>query len=673
MRQGTWVIVATGTMMALSMLRSGETGAQELWGLRVGTWSGEVETGYETERQQTRSGDSQETDLTHRRQRERLSIRNQGFSVLDPRLFTGSLGLTFDLFRDQDRSDGTATSRQGKLTGYSFDATLLAEKPYSGTLFANRNQNFLIQPFGGRTQIDFEHHGAAFRLREDSFLKDWGIPYFSSNLRTYQERVKESTTGLGQTFQRDELRNVLSFDGHKGFETADLDLRYEFNDLHNLAFVPGSFQTQTASLVYSQDFGPALNRRWDSRLSYFTRTGLGPMTFLTADEQVRVDHYKNLFTNYRYLFTSVDTQAGTTIAHNGIFHVQHRLGSNLTTTALASALRQQLPAGTRGSDAGQVDFNYQRGLPWDGQVFAHAGGRYQLDQNNLRASQISVIDEAHGAPSPLGGGAGFLLNQPFGIVSTIVVVDTRGGARLPTTPGVDYDIVAEGDLIRIVPLLGSLVIQPGDPLVVGYTYEIDPSLKYTTASRWFSGGVDFRWIAFSFGHEQSDQTLRAGSDSRFLEDRRKDTGQLVLRGAWKALQGQASVAVSRYDATRLAYTQQRFNQIVSFRPGSNFILAFNAEESSTNFTLPVRQSDTHSQRLTLDWLAPGGWSITALVGRRVYKDSLLPTETVNEKSLRARLNYGKLEIVSVLALNDRTRGEFQTTDRRLDLRMIRRF
>ncbi len=659
--------------MVLSMLPSGETGAQTLAGLRLGTWSGEVELGYETERQQTHSGASPEIDLTHRRQRERLGIRNQGFSVLDPRLFTGSLGLTFDLFQDQDRFDGTATSRQGKLTGYSFDSTLFAEKPYSGTIFANRTQNFLTQPFGGRTQIDYENRGAAFRLREDSFLKDWGIPYFSSNLRAYQEHIKESTTGLGQTFQRDELRNVLSFDGHKGFETADLDLRYELNDLNNLAFAPGSFQTQMANLAYSRDFGPALNRRWDSRLSYFTRTGLAPMTFLTSDEHLRIDHYKNLFTDYRYLFTSIDTQAGTTATHNGIFHVQHRLYNNLTTTALASALRQGLPAGTRSSDAGQVDFNYQRGLPRNGQVFAHTGGRYQLDENNLQTSQISVIDEAHGAPSPLGGGAGFLLNQSFVIASTIVVVDTRGGARLPTTPGVDYDIVAEGNLIRIVPLLSSLVIQPGDPLVVSYTYEVDPSLKYTTASGWLNAGMDFRWIAFSFGHEQSNQTPRAGRDSRFLEDRRKDTGQLVLRGAWKALQGQASAAFSRYDSTRLAYTQQRFNQIVSFRPGSNFVLAFNAEESSTNLTLPVRQSDTHSQRLTLDWLAPGGWSTTALVGRRVYKDSLLPTETVNEKSFRARLTYGKLEIVSVLALNDRTRGAFQTTDWRLDLKMIRRF
>ena len=660
-------------MIGLSLLSCGEIGAQALAGLRLGTWGGESENGYQTERQHTRSGDGQESDFSHRRTQERLSIRNQGFSVLDPRLFTGSLGLTFDLFRDQDRTDGTATSRQGKLTGYSFDSTFFAEKPYGGTLFANRNQNFLTQPFGGRTQIDYENRGAALRLREDSLLRDWGIPYFSSNLRAYQEHIKESTTGFGQTFQREELRNVLSFDAHKGFETSDLDLRYEFNDLNNLAFATGSFQTQMANLAYSRDFGPNLNRRWDSRISYFTRTGLGSTTFFTADEHVRVDHYKNLFTDYRYLLTRIDTLAGTTSTHSGIFHVQHRLYNNLTTTALASALRQELPAGTRSSDAAQLDFNYQRSLPWNGQVFAHTGGRYQLDENNLTTSQISVIDELRGAPTPLGAGAGFLLSQSFVITSTIVVVDTRSGARLPTTLGVDYDIVAEGDRIRIVPLLSSLVIQPGDPLVVSYTYEVDPSLKYATASGWLNAGVDFRWIAFSFGHEQSAQTLLAGRDSRFLEDRRKDTGRLVLRGAWKALQAQASGAFTRYDSTRLAYTQQQFNQLVSFRPSFDLVLALNAEESSTNFTLPVRQSDTQSLRLTLDWLAPGGWSTTTLVGRRVYKDSLLPTETVSEASFRARLTYRKMEIVSILALNDRTRGAFQTTDRRLDLKIIRRF
>lgn len=661
------------TMMALSMLPPAGADAQEPGGLRLGAWGGEVEVGYAGEHQQTRTDDGPVNDFRHRRLHERLGVRNQGFSLLDPRLITGNLGLTFDLYHDRDRFDGTELSRRGELRGYAFDSTFLADKPASATVYANRNQNSLTQPFGGRTDIDFENRGLALRLREDSFLRDRGVPYFDSTVRAYQEHLTESTTGFGQTFQREELRNVLSFEGHKGFETSDLDVRYELNDLDNLAFPAGSFQTRTAGVNYGLDFGSGLASRWDSRLLYTNRTGLSPTTFFNADERLRVDHNKNLFTDYRYLFTRMETQAGTTDTQNAIFHAQHRFRRNLTTNVLVSATHQDLPAGTRSSRAGQLDFNYQRSLPWDGRVFARFGGRKQVDENQATASQNNAVDEPHAAPAPLGGGAGFLLDQPFVVVATIVVVDTRGGARLATSPGIDYDIVQEGDRVRIIPLLGSLVIQPGDPLAVSYTYEFDPSIVYSTDSAWLNGGVDFRWIAFSLGHEQSDQTLRSGSDGRFLEDRRRDTAQLELRGDWQNAQGQAGFAFTRYDATRLAYTQRRFNQRVAYHPVPRVVLALNAEESFTDYSLPERQSDTRSRGLTLDWLAPGGWSTTTFVGRRVYKDSVLPTETIDEASFRARLNYGKLEIVSIIALNDRTRGTFQTLDRRFDLRLTRRF
>ncbi len=673
MKRAVSVALRSGIAMILSLLQTGPISAQDLWGLRLGTWGGEAELGYASDHQQIRSEGGVASDFAHRRYREQLTIRNQGSYVIDPRLVITNLALTFGLFQDQERSDGSASSRQGKLIGYAVDSTFFGEKPYNGTLYANRTQNFAIQPFGGRTDLTYENRGVVLRLREDSILRDWGVPYFNSTLRLYQERIQESTTSLGQTFRRDELRNVLSFDGHKGFESSDLDVRYEFTDHNDTAFALGAFQTQMANLNYSLDFGPTLNRRWDSRLNYYSRTGLSPTTFFTADEHVRIEHYKNLSTDYRYLLTRIDTQAGTTTTHNGIFHLQHQLYRNLTTNALLSGLRTELPDGALTNYAGQLNFNYRRGLPWNGQVFASTGGRYQLNDNDLKTSRINVVDATFGAPSPLGSGAGFLLEQPFVIGSTIVVVDTRSGARLPTTLGVDYDIVQEGNLIRIIPLPTSLVIQPGDPLAVSYGYEIDRSLKYTTASGWLRAGVDFRWIAFSAGHEQTDQTPRSGGSSQFLENRRNDTAQLDLRGAWKAMEGQMGAAYQRYNATFLAYTRQRFNQRASYRPGNNFSLEFNAEQSHTDFTLPLNQSDTRSAQLTMNWLAPGGWWMTALVGRRVYKDSLSPTETVNEAKLQARWTYGKLAINSTLTLGDRLRGASETNFWRMDVNITRRF
>lgn len=685
--------IAPAAMIVLSLLASDETGAQSVadlrpetsggstdalalrlaHSLRLGTWGGSLEAGYQTDRQRTRSTTDREIDFARRRALERLTIRNSGFSVLDPRLFRGDLGLTFGLVQDRENDNGEKSSRRAKLTGYAFDSTILGAFPYSGTLFANRSQEFLTQPFG-RTDMTFQSRGAAFRLAEDSPLRDWGFPYFSTSVRLEQQHIQEATTSaLGQTFRRDELRNTLRHDAHKGYETADLDWRYEFNDFNNEILPHGSYRSHSANLSYNRDFGPDLNRRWNSRLSYITRSGSTPLSIFTADEGLRIEHRSNLATDYRYLFTRMETQTGTVVTQNGSLHVLHQLNRNLSTNALLSAVRQELPTGLRDTYAGQLDLNYRRTLPWNGTLFARVGGRGQLQDNRMAVSQISVVDEAHGAPSPLGAGAGFLLEQSFVMPSAVVVVDTRGGARLATTLGMDYDIVQEGNFTRIIPLATSAVIQAGDPLEISYTYEIDPSIKYSTTSESASAGVDFRWISFSYGHEQTEQKLISGQDSRFLQDIRKDSAQLDLRGNWEKIQAQAGAAFVHYDSTRLAYNQRRYYQSASYRPTRSLALGVNADWTVTDFAQPERLSDTRSARLTLDWYAPGGWSTTALLGRRVIKDSVVPTETVSEASLRARLDYGKIVLVSAVTASDRTRGGFQTGSWRLDLTMTRRF
>ena len=662
------------TIFVLSLLVSGETAAQSLSDLHLGRWGGSLDMAYGTDRQETRSGDgSAGIDSARRRMQERMTIRNEGFSFLDPRVFSGNLGLTFGLVQDQDNTNGTVSSRRAKLTGYAFDSSLFSAFPYNGTLYANRTQNFLTQPFG-RTDVAFENRGATFRLREDSPLRDWGLPFLSANLRAEQQHVKETTTSvLGQSFRRDEIRNVLSLDSHKGFETADLDVRYEFNDLENSSLPSASFQSQTANLNYSRDFGPLLNRRSDTRFFYYTRSGASKFSIFNADQRLRVEHQKNLSTSYSYLLAKTDTQAGATTSQNGAFDLRHKPYRDLITNAQMSARRQETPAGTRDGYAGQLALQYHRQLPGNGTAFANASGRRQLDDNRLRASQIVVTDEAQGAPTPLGAGAGFPLNQSFVVASSIVVVDTRGGARLATTLGTDYDVVVEGNLIRIVPLPTSAVILAGDPLALSYTYELDPSLKYSTDSRSLGGGVDFRWIAFSYAHEQSAQKLISGLDSRFLQDTRKDSAQFDLRGAWKTFQAQAGAGYVSYDSTRLAYTQHRYTQLASYRPTRNLVLALNSDLTLSDFKLPAHQTDSRSVRLTLDWYAPWGWTTTAFAGQRVYKDTLQPAETITEVGLRARLSYGKLDISTAFTASDRMRGGFQTSSWRLDLLATRRF
>jgi len=657
----------------IAMLVIHETRA-EPW-LAPGTWGGSLELGYERERQQTRT-DNSRSDLARSRMNERMEIRNNGFHVVDPKLLTGNLGLTADFFQERGHMDGVENAPHGKLTGYTFDAGILPAKPYTAALFANLNQNILDRPFGGRSDISYETRGATLRLREDSFLKDLGIPHFNSTLGTRQEHTQETTTILNQTLRRDEFRNVLTFDANKGFRTADLGFHYELNDLDNYVRSDTSFQTQAANLTYGLDFGPTLNRRWDSRVYYYDyqrRTGEDTRTFLTVDEQLRLDHHENLFTDYRYLLTRIAAPTGTTTTQTVTLHAQHRLYRNLTTDVTAQGMRQNIADGERTNDAVQLDFNYRRGLAWNGQVFGRVGTRYQIDDNDLAGSSIAVTDEPHTAPAPLGGGAGFTLNNLFVIASTIVVVDTRGGGRVTATLNVDYDVIQEGQYIKIIPLATSPLIQPGDPLLVSYAYETAPNNRFSTVSRWVSAGVDFRWIAFSLARDEYDQTLLSGQDGGYLDDQRRDTAQVELRGDWNRIQARAIALCQTQDSTRLAYTRRQFNQSLNARLPFNFTLGLQAEESVTDFTVPVRTSKTRSLRATLDRYAVNGWYVTAFGAMRALEDSEFANETIREAGVRARRTLGKLDVAPSFTWSHFERGTIEARDRRLMLRATRRF
>ena len=657
-----------GVMEVTAMLISNESCAQPFFGL--GTWGGEVELGYEQDHQVTRSPGSPDLEINRLRYDEKLGIRNQGFFIVDPRLFTGNLGLTYDLYQEHDRFDGNKEYQNGKLTGYAFDAGILNEKPYSATIFANHNENIFNRDFGGRSVVTFENRGASLHLREDSFLQDWGIPYFNATLSARKEHTKEETTVFAQRFTRNETRDITTLEANKGFVNADLGFSYEQTDVVDQARPQNAFQTQSANLIYSLDFGPTLNRRWNSRVYYLDRTDGSPVTFLTIDEQLRLNHHQDLFTDYRYLLLRHDTQFGTTTTQNGTFLLHQRLYKNLTSDYKLQGQTQDLPNGNRSNYAGQADFNYRRSVTPDHQVFARLGGRYQLDDNDLAVSQVNVVDEPHTAPTPLGVGVGFTLGNPFVITSTIVVLDS---SRIAATPGVDYDIVQEGDFTKIVPIVGSLVIQPGENLFVSYAFEVAPSLRFSTDSWWMGGGIDFRWIALSFSHEQSDQTLLAGRDGQFLENRRTDSIQSELRGDWGSVQARAGANYITLDSTRLAYTRWQFSQFLSYRPRFDLLLSLVAEQAFTDFSLPERQSDTHFVRLSLDRFAPSGWYTTVYASSRTLHDSQQPDEILREAGVKARRTYGKLVIVPSLTWSDHERGEAETTDRRVELKVTRRF
>jgi len=658
---------------ALGLLVCGAASAQQEDLLRLGYWNGQLETGYELDRDRSSLNGAPSSAFNYQRSYESATLRNSGFTLVDESVMSGNVSLTLGRYQDRFSDDHTRGSEHGNLLGYGFDSSFHSGTPYTMSIYANRNQSFSAQTFG-RTDITIANEGALFRLDETSRLRDWGMPYFSSNLRIERQHMLETTDSVvGQSFRLDQVRKLLNYDGHDGFTTSDLFWFYTLDQNEDQSFVQNNSTTQTAGVNYSLDFGSAHNRRWDSSLTYFHRGTTTAFDSLVAREKVHVDHASNLTSDYFYTFDRIDTVLGSTTMQSGGLGASYRLYNNLTSSMQASGMRESLPSGTIDNQAVSVQESYQRSLPAKGLFTAHLNGGRQWNDNHLTVSSIGIVDEAHGAPNPLGAGNGFALAQPFVSAASIVVVDTRAGARLPTTLGVDYEIISDGQATRIVPLLTSAVIHAGDPLLVSYSYQVDPSIRYQTTPSSVGAGVDFGWIAVNLSHDQANQKLIAGSQPQFLVPYHNDQATLDLRGDWDRVQAQAGAGWQHYDSTILAYVQRRLYQFLSYRPVNSTTISLNGNWTVTDYQMPARQSSASSVRLALDRVSQSGWNTNAMISRRVFTNSLVPTEIVNEASISERILYGDLSLVATVAGGTLDFGATRTTNWRAQITIVRSF
>lgn len=638
------------------------------WGL--GRWQGRGTFLLDWEKQDDKRADTKYETILFQ---ERFGLRNVGAYVVDPRFLTLNLGGSFGLSQEEKIAvtDNPLRVGNGTLYDYAFDGYFLSDSSHPVSVFANRNENNFSQGFGGRSDVTFASHGGVFELREGNFLEDYGLFGVSSLLDVHQELLKEDSAVFGSPFKRDETRNIVRYTVHRGGQTSDFDLRYELNDVNDPLNPSNVFDSNTVRAVHSLDFGPTLNRRLDSVLYYFTRSGSGSGDYVSLDEGLHIDHLTNFATDYRYNFSRSDSDVGVTTTHNGSIGLLHRLYRLLTTTLDARATRQDFPDGDKTIYGGQMGVAYHRSLPWQGQLFAHTFIGYEVDDNNFTSSEIDVVDEPHTAPAVIGAGAGFALNNTFVLEETIVMFDVRGGARLPTTLNVDYTVRQEGAVTTIIPLAGSPVIQPNDPLEVSYTYEVDPTLQYSTATVNARAAVEFPWFAVAYEHTLSNQSRLSGTATpQFLIDENLDVFTLELRHRWNQLRAQSTISYEILNSTIIDSRTWRFGQLLSYQPRLDLTAQISGDQYFIDFPGEDRRSDSHLVRATVDWFAPIGAAISPFAGYRAFHDTGTQDDEIVDVGVRMRWTYRNLEISPSFSWSDYRR---RLNDVRAQLQITRHF
>jgi hypothetical protein len=640
--------------------------------VQLGEWQGSLEGAYLFENQTSRSQGSPSISETRDRFDEVMKIKNNGFYLIDPRLLTGDAGLDLDLYQEQDRySHSGGAYMDGLLWGYNFDTTFFPQSPENVTVYANQNQGVGNTTFGGHTTTDSSNYGLLAQVLEDSFLKDHGVYYFSSRLSVRQEEFDEKTTQLGSTFQLDQTRDIVDYTAEKGFQTADLKFKYEFDDEDDTGTDHLNFQTQLASLRYSLDFGPNLNRNWSSDINYYDRTGTGgQQRNLFVNEQLRIDHNENLFSTYQYQLQDLDTQdQGSTLYQYGLFELNHRWYRNINQILDLGGLRQTISGGgdttsywIGGSNA------YSRALPWQGNFFLNTNGQYEITDNNIPSGLVPVIDESHIAPL---NDTPFALNNTFVLTNTIVVVDTRGGSRLPTQLNIDYDVIEIGNQTQIKRVPTSLVIQPGDPLAVSYTYQVPSSARYSTTTKEVTVGVTFPWIDLAYSYDSITETLLSGQGAQFLQDETTNTGTVGVHHDWETFAARANATYETVDSSNVSFNMTDLMQNISYQAPWSLLLSASGDETLTNYTSPRHRSRSYVLQLNGDRPFWGGGTLSTFASLRILQDSAIATQTAINAGMRVKYVYGKLQFTPSILWYDTTWGTVKSTDLRLEIRVSR--
>lgn len=642
----------------------------------LGRWEGALESVAEFSRQDTTTPGRPGSRFENFRTEERLKLRNAGAYFFDPRLATLTLGGNFGLTQERFTTDGASDTRNGTLLGYDASLEVLSESPYSLNLYANRDQTINSQVFGGRTEVVQESRGATL------FAKPIYVP---STLSFRQETLSDETRTATVLARRDETRNIVTYQGNRGWEDSEASLHYEFADLSDHEFPNLSYQSHEGSLYYSLDFGSELNRRWDSRIRFFTRTGTTELTTATVDETLRIDHTERLQTGYRYSLLRVDTVGGATTTNIGAFNLHHRLYESLTTDAGLDTAIATLPNGEKDAYGGRLDFAYWKRLPADGRLSIGAGGRLQYDDNRFQTQASFIPQETHTAATPFA--LPMLLGNPFVDVTSIVVTKTAvgplpagciapPGPPTPLVAGQDYSVRTTGDLTEIVPIpcTGAIAgINPGDVIAVDYRFAVPTSLAFTTASWHTDLSVDYRWIRPYFVAEGSDQHLVSGHDGRFLDDIQSETAGMELRYDGQRLRATVLGEARSYHARRVAYDTVRSSQFAGLTILPELTLTLSADEAWFDYSQPQRQTQTINGRATASYVLNAALSADAFTGMRYFKDSLAPTERSLEAGLRVRWTFRKIEVDPTLEFFRLHRGDTTTNDFRAMLHIIRRF
>jgi hypothetical protein len=564
------------------------------------------------------------------------------YFLYHPNLLTYSLLAEPGYSWETTGSPGDLSQQQSVLLNGTLNATLLREKPYATTFFANAGRDTYNYDFYNTAVVDSHLWGVTSGYTEGP------VPFTVS----YQNSVQDSTGFLQSSSSENTTVNLHARNERQGGDASDLT--YLYGDYAQSTSISGAGGSPGSPLGFADTSEYQYVTLTDTEV--FRRSALNStLLFNQVDESGsssedlnELENYglqltPNLRNTYDYSLSYYDSDGADSVENFGRVGLQHQLyqslassvdvhGSEVQSGSFGSSLDS-----TSGGTTASVDYSKILGA-W-GHLSMSDNGSYDFTSQDSTGSDLLVPNESH----VLNQGQWVRLSQPQDIAIVSVTTDAAHGS-LPLNEGPDYILNRSQNpwQIQLNPL--SVTIHSGATVLVSYTVQPNPSGNYTVVDDEFQIRLDF-WHNHADVYARYNLSANQASSPAFVLENINEF-QAGADANWQGFR-----LTGNYDDRRSSfYTEHsiglgegysrvlsshatagiNLGQQWSFYPGGG---GTNSSENITHFTYTAHYDWRLST--TLDWSTEGG--LDQQRGDGVYQNLI---------AARTYLNWrvGKLEV-----------------------------
>jgi len=529
---------------------------------------------------ETRTGPSLNATNEAHYLNERLDLETAGW-LYHPTMATYTLHLLPEWQQTMDKSDQSQGNTSNSfLLGYGFDLTLLPYKPYTVSLFANKQRSTLTSSLATQSESESDSYGATLRLK---------YKVLPSSL-AYSHNSTTQTGFYDAQETRDDVRLIMRH--NRKSNDTDLNASYTIQD----RITEGSaIHTENlfGNLLNNYRITPDSRKSLNSSLSYrWSNSGLYTASGFSLAENLSWRHRKKLSSNYTFNY-SQDTAQGTSIDQMSVgAGLSHTLYENLTTAVGVGASRSS--SGSSGY-GGNLAFSYQRRIPW-GMIYASMGQDYRVTNRSVGGVPLQAPTEFL-----------FLTTDGFTLLGNrnvdLATIRVTSSDLITTYQlNVDYTIEVIGTSVRIRrALLGA--ITEGQSVAVTYAYLSNPAFNDATYGQSYGLGF-YLWSAWriDYRYSHSQQDFLSGVRPDVLNEDTRQTLDSDLTWKWSTTRfyyedttSSAGISVQRW----------RLEESLRFRPSYTTSLGASATYGQTTLKETGDQDKFYSFRADLQRLISG--------------------------------------------------------------------